>query len=79
MMSRSGKATKSSSMSGRMFLLTGILLLPNDLQPGEQRPVVVCQHGLDGRPQDTADPRIESVYHSYAAQLADRHHCNAIF
>ena len=50
----------------------GILLLPNDLQPGEQRPVVVCQHGLEGRPQDTADPRIESVYHSYAAQLADR-------
>ena len=50
----------------------GILLLPNDLQPGEQRPVIVCQHGLEGRPQDTADPRIESVYHSYAASLADR-------
>ena len=50
----------------------GILLLPNDLQPGEQRPVVVCQHGLEGRPQDTADPKIESVYHAYAAQLADR-------
>ena len=50
----------------------GILLLPNDLQPGEQRPVVVCQHGLEGRPQDTADPKIASVYHSYAAQLADR-------
>lgn len=50
----------------------GILLLPNDLQPGEQRPVVVCQHGLEGRPQNTADPRIESVYHAYAANLADR-------
>ncbi len=50
----------------------GILLLPNDLQPGEQRPVVVCQHGLEGRPQDTADPRIASVYHAYAAQLADK-------
>ena len=50
----------------------GILLLPNDLQPGEQRPVVVCQHGLEGRPQDTADPKIESVYHAYAASLADR-------
>ena len=50
----------------------GILLLPNDLQPGEQRPVVVCQHGLEGRPQDTADPRIKSVYHAYAAELADR-------
>lgn len=50
----------------------GILLLPNDLEPEEHRPVVVCQHGLEGRPQDTADPKIQSVYHSYAAQLADR-------
>ncbi len=50
----------------------GILLLPNDLEPEEQRPVVVCQHGLEGRPQDTANPNIKSVYHSYAAQLADR-------
>ena len=50
----------------------GILLLPNDLEPGEERPVVVCQHGLEGRPQDTADPNIKSVYHSYAAQLANR-------
>jgi len=50
----------------------GILLLPNDLQLGEQLPAVVCQHGLGGRSQDTADPRIESVYHAYAAQLADR-------
>ncbi len=50
----------------------GILLLPNDLKEDEQRPVVVCQHGLEGRPQDTADPNINSVYHSYSAQLADR-------
>lgn len=50
----------------------GILLLPNDLKENEQRPVVVCQHGLEGRPQDTADPNINSVYHSYSAQLADR-------
>lgn len=50
----------------------GILLLPNDLKSDEERPVVVCQHGLGGRAQDTADPNIDSVYHSYAAQLADR-------
>lgn len=50
----------------------GILLLPNDLKPDEERPVVVCQHGLEGRPQDTANPNHKSVYHSYAAQLADR-------
>ncbi|MCG9127157.1 prolyl oligopeptidase family serine peptidase [Candidatus Poribacteria bacterium] len=50
----------------------GIILIPKDLKPDERRPVVVCQHGLEGRPQDTADPKINSVYHSYAAQLADK-------
>lgn len=50
----------------------GILLLPKGIPEGTKRPVVVCQHGLEGRPQDTADPRVDSVYHSYAAQLADR-------
>src|SRR5262249_34235272 len=30
----------------------GVLLLPKDIQPGERRPVVVAQHGLEGRPQD---------------------------
>lgn len=29
----------------------GVLLLPNDLPAGEKRPVVVAQHGLEGRPQ----------------------------
>ena len=29
----------------------GILLVPKDMKPGEKRPVVVCQHGLEGRPQ----------------------------
>src|SRR5262249_50291557 len=30
----------------------GILLVPKDLAQGERRPAVVCQHGLEGRPQD---------------------------
>ena len=30
----------------------GFLLVPKDIQPGQRRPVVVCQHGLEGRPQD---------------------------
>ncbi len=49
----------------------GILLLPRDLKPGEKRPVVVCQHGLEGRPQDivTGD---NQFYHDFAARLADR-------
>ncbi|MEZ5399714.1 MAG: hypothetical protein R2729_08585 [Bryobacteraceae bacterium] len=52
----------------------GILLVPNDLKPGEKRPVVVTQHGRAGRPQNLIDPpnaRAESVYKHYAAQLAD--------
>ncbi len=31
----------------------GILLLPRDVKDGERRPVVVCQHGLEGTPLDT--------------------------
>lgn len=50
----------------------GILLVPKDLKAGERRPLVVCQHGLESRPQKLADPKIESIYHSFAAQLADR-------
>jgi dienelactone hydrolase len=49
----------------------GVLLVPKDLRPGERRPVVVCQHGLEGRPQDIVDPKVESCYHSYGAKLAD--------
>jgi dienelactone hydrolase len=49
----------------------GVLLLPKDLKPGERRPVVVCQHGLEGRPTDVflGD---NPAYHDYAARLADR-------
>jgi dienelactone hydrolase len=51
----------------------GILLLPKDLKPGERRPVVVCQHGLEGRPQAVADPNIDNpAYHHYAASLAQQ-------
>jgi dienelactone hydrolase len=51
----------------------GILLVPKDLKPGERRPVVVCQHGLEGRPQDCADPKVESrYYHSFANKLAEQ-------
>ena len=51
----------------------GILLLPKDLKDGEKRPVVVCQHGLEGRPRDVADPSIENpAYHKFAVQLAER-------
>ncbi len=51
----------------------GILLVPKDLRPGEKRPVVVCQHGLEGRPQDVVNPKTKTPYYnSFGAQLADR-------
>jgi dienelactone hydrolase len=51
----------------------GILLVPKDIKQGEQRPVVVCQHGLEGRPQDVADPKKENqYYHQFANRLAER-------
>ncbi len=50
----------------------GILLVPKDIKPGERRPVVVCQHGLEGRPSDTTDPTSDSAYyHRFAARLAE--------
>jgi dienelactone hydrolase len=51
---------------------SGVLLLPKDLKPGERRPVVVCQHGLEGTPEPVVNPRVKSVYNSFGAQLADR-------
>jgi hypothetical protein len=51
----------------------GILLLPKNIKDGEKRPVVVCQHGLEGRPQDVADPKRENPsYHRYAVRLAEK-------
>jgi len=50
----------------------GILLVPKDIKSGERRPVVVCQHGLEGRPRDVADPKIDSpYYHRFAIRLAE--------
>ncbi len=51
----------------------GILLVPKGIQPGERRPVVVCQHGLEGRPTDVADPNeVNAAYNQYACRLAER-------
>jgi dienelactone hydrolase len=51
----------------------GILLVPKDIRPGERRPVVVCQHGLEGRAADLADPHAnEGTYHRFAVKLAEQ-------
>jgi dienelactone hydrolase len=49
----------------------GVLVVPKNIKPGERRPVVVCQHGLEGRPQDiiTGD---HPAYHDFAGVLAER-------
>ncbi len=52
----------------------GILLLPRDLRPGEKRPVVVAQHGLEGLPSDVIEKASPSfqAYRAFAARLAER-------
>ena len=54
----------------------GILLVPKGIKPGEKRPVVVCQHGLEGVPEDviTKDTTTNAYgyYKSFAAKLAEK-------
>lgn len=52
------------------LIAPGILLLPKDLEPGERRPVVVCQHGRNGIPQTLIEGN--TSYYDMAAKLADR-------
>ncbi len=77
---RSRKAYEGDGWTGYEVVLDvfpdviayGILLLPNDLKPGEKRPVVVCQHGLEGRPQHTIGKEGYPYYKAFAARLAER-------
>jgi len=54
----------------------GYLLVPKGMSPREKRPVVVCQHGLEGQPADVVDDdptsRSFATYKGFAAKLADR-------
>ena len=52
----------------------GILTLPRDmkLDGSEKRPVVVCQHGLEGRPQSTVGEKDYHYYKAFATRLAER-------
>lgn len=52
----------------------GILTLPKDLDldGDEKRPVVVCQHGLEGRPQDVVGEPGYRAYKAFATRLAER-------
>lgn len=54
----------------------GILTVPKDIRQGEKRPVVVCQHGLEGLPFDVVNTdstqKNYSVYKGFATRLAER-------
>ncbi|MBL7188681.1 MAG: dienelactone hydrolase family protein [Phycisphaerae bacterium] len=49
----------------------GVLIIPRDIQTGERRPVVVCQHGRNGVPRSTIDAN-STAYNDFAARLAER-------
>jgi cephalosporin-C deacetylase-like acetyl esterase len=57
-------------------LAGGVLLVPRDLEPGEHRPVVVFQHGLEGTPGDTIttdeSTRAWQAYKGISTQLVQR-------
>jgi len=54
----------------------GWLCVPKNLAAGERRPVVVCQHGLEGLPEDVVDTdpagRAWGAYKGFALALAER-------
>jgi len=56
------------------FFAWGILCIPKDITPGERRPVVVCQHGWEGLPEDTitTDGYWSPYYRSFTAELVKR-------
>jgi dienelactone hydrolase len=81
---QSSSTTRAKSWTGYEVVLDvfpdvfawGILLLPGDLKPGERRPVLVCQHGLEGVPLDVIDQDAKRdpfrYYKGFAARLAER-------
>jgi pimeloyl-ACP methyl ester carboxylesterase len=54
----------------------GWLCVPKDIGSDERRPVVVCQHGLEGLPSDvfTTDPKAKAFgyYQAFALRLAEQ-------
>lgn len=59
---------------GETVFAYGILTLPKDLDlsSGERRPVVVCQHGLEGAPQHLVGEEKYKSYKAFATRLAER-------
>lgn len=56
-------------------IAAGILLLPTGMPPDQKRPVVVCQHGLEGTPMSTIggpDSKDHHYYKSMSVELVKR-------
>ena len=74
--SPSGSPLSSLPSRHSTVIAGGILLLPKDLKPGEKRPVIVCQHGLEGVPLDTIteDPKSSGFgpYKGFSTALVKR-------
>jgi len=49
----------------------GILLIPEGIKEGEKRPVVVCQHGLEGRSQNVVEGS-RGAYNDFGVRLCKR-------
>jgi len=50
----------------------GIVLLPKDMKKDEKRPVVVCQHGLEGTPRKCIDAEKGPTYFEFAKKLVEK-------
>jgi len=55
-------------------IAAGILLVPKNVPATEKRPLIICQHGLEGTPRDTITRSGEGYryYKAFAAELAER-------
>lgn len=54
------------------FFAYGILLVPKGIPEGKELPCVVCQHGLEGRPQDVIGEPGFGYYQAFATSLAEQ-------
>lgn len=56
------------------IVASGLLLVPKKMAAGEKRPVVVCQHGLEGTPLDTVtcEPPGYTYYKAFSEELVQR-------
>jgi len=81
---RSRRLVETNSFTGYDVVLDvapdliawGYLLVPKGIAAGERRPVVVCQHGLEGLPEDVINDdrnaRAYGYYKAFGARLAER-------